>query len=111
MKFAYIQIQDFPVQVEVLENPAIRQTSIVIGGMPHDEGTVYSCSPSARVDGVQLGMPLRQAEQLSPHATFLPLSRELYNQFHKNLLGVTLSLLAVPRIKCSGTDPPRRLGI
>ena len=88
MKIAYIQIQDFPVQVEVLENPAIRQTSIVIGGMPHDEGTVYSCSPSARVDGVQLGMPLRQAEQLSPHATFLPLSRELYNQFHKNLLEV-----------------------
>jgi DNA polymerase-4 len=86
MKIAYIHIQDFPVQVEVLENPAIRQTAVVIGGMPHDEGTVYSCSPAARVDGVQLGMPLRQAEQLSPRATFLPLSRDLYNQSHKNLL-------------------------
>ena len=86
MKIAYIHIQDFPVQVEVLENPAIRQTSVVIGGMPQDEGTVYSCSPAARVDGVQLGMPLRQAEQLSPHATFLPLSRDLYEQSHKNLL-------------------------
>ncbi len=88
MKIAYIHIQDFPVQVELLENPAIRQTAIVIGGMPDDEGTVYSCSPAARVDGVQLGMPLRQAEQLSPHATFLPLSRELYDQSHKNLLEV-----------------------
>jgi len=86
MKIAYIHIQDFPVQVEILENPTIRQTAVVIGGMPHDEGTVYACSPAARIDGVQLGMPLRQAEQLSPQATFLPLSQVLYDQTHKGLL-------------------------
>ena len=80
MKIAYIHIQDFPVQVEILENPSIRQTAVVIGGMPHDEGSVYACSPAARIDGVQLGMPLRQAEQLSPQALFLPLSQDLYNQ-------------------------------
>ncbi|MFQ5923623.1 MAG: hypothetical protein ACE5M4_12345, partial [Anaerolineales bacterium] len=32
------------------------------------------------------GMPLRQAEQLSPQATFLPLSHDLYDQAHKDLL-------------------------
>jgi DNA polymerase-4 len=88
MKIAYIHIQDFPVQVEILENPGLRQTSVVIGGMPHEEGTVYACSPAARIDGVQLGMPLRQAEQLSPQAVFLPLSHEIYEQSHKDLLEV-----------------------
>jgi nucleotidyltransferase/DNA polymerase involved in DNA repair len=86
MKIAYIHIQDFPIQVEILENPAIRQTSVVIGGMPDDEGTVYACSPAARIDGVQPGMLLRQAEQLSPQAAFLPLSQDLYDQAHKGLL-------------------------
>jgi len=86
MKIAYIHIQDFPVQVEILENPALRQTAVVIGGMPHDEGHVYACSPAARIDGVQLGMPLRQAEQLSPQAAFLPLAADLYDQAHKDLL-------------------------
>ena len=86
MKIAYIHIQDFPVQVEILENPALRQTAVVIGGLPHEEGTVYACSPAARIDGVQLGMPLRQAEQLSPQATFLPFSHDRYDQAHKDLL-------------------------
>ncbi|MFQ5942335.1 MAG: hypothetical protein ACE5JF_02155 [Anaerolineales bacterium] len=86
MKIAYIHIQDFPIQVEILENPELRQTAVVIGGLPQEEGTVYACSPAARVDGVQLGMPLRQAEQLSPQAAFLPLSQEVYEQAHKELL-------------------------
>ncbi|MCI0877218.1 MAG: hypothetical protein J4N76_11745, partial [Chloroflexi bacterium] len=86
MKIAYIRIQDFPVQVEILENPALRQTAVVIGGLPSDDGTVYACSPAARIDGVQQGMTLRQAEQLSPRANFLPLSRDLYRRAHKNLL-------------------------
>ena len=86
MKIAYIRIQDFPVQVEILENPALRQTAVVVGGLPSDEGTVYACSPAARIDGVQLGMGLRQAEQLSPKANFLPLSRDRYDEAQKNLL-------------------------
>ena len=90
MKIAFIHIQDFPVQVEILDNPALRQTAVVIGGLPSGEGTVYACSRAARIDGVQLGMTLRQAEQLSPRATFLPLSRDLYDRAHKTLLG-TLS--------------------
>lgn len=86
MKIAYIHIQDFTVQVEILENPSLRQTAVVIGGMPHEGGTVHACSPVARIDGVQLGMPLRQAEQLSPQAAFLPLSTDRYEQAHKDLL-------------------------
>ncbi len=88
MDIAYIQLEEFPVQVEILDNPNLRQTSIIIGGLPHEEGSVYACSPTARMAGIQRGMPLRQAEQLSPKALFLPIRQDRYDQAHKDLLDV-----------------------
>ena len=88
MKIAYVHVPDFAVQVELLSDPSLKQTSIVVGGEPHEGGTVYACSPAAQRDGIQYGMSLRQAEQLSPQAAFLPLSTEKYEQAQKDLLEV-----------------------
>lgn len=86
MKIAHLLVPDFPIQVELLGSPELRQRPVVIGGRPHEGGSVYACSPAARRNGVLNGMPLRQAEQLSPEALFLPTDAEGYRSAHRELL-------------------------
>jgi DNA polymerase-4 len=86
MKLAHVIIPDFTVQVEILANPSLRQKPVVIGGRPNEEGLVLACSPTARRDGVRVGMPLRQAQQVSPAATFLPTDESRYQGAHRGLI-------------------------
>ena len=86
MKIAHVLVPDFPIQVEVTDDPSLKKEAVVIGGKPHEDGTVYACSPKAQRHGVRIGIPLRQAEQLSPQATFLPADLERYRRFHKMFL-------------------------
>src|SRR3972149_9563093 len=56
MKLAHVLIPDFPIQVEILGNPSLRQKPVVIGGRPDQEGSVLACSPAARRGGMRGGM-------------------------------------------------------
>jgi DNA polymerase-4 len=86
MKLAHVLIPDFPVQVEVLGNPALLHRPVVIGGRPDQAGSVYACSPAAQRDGVRTGMSLRQAQQVSPQAVFLPVDEQKHQQAHQTLI-------------------------
>ncbi len=86
MKIAHVLIPDFPIQVEVLADPSLERKPIVIGGRPDDEGEVFARSPAAQRDGVEVGISLRQAEQLCPQAVFLPVDEAKYRQAHKGLI-------------------------
>lgn len=87
MKFIHVLVPDFPIQIEVLDKPALRRKPVVIGGRPEQGGCVYACSPAARRRGVQPGIALRQAEQLAPEAIFLPIAAERYDAAHQALMG------------------------
>jgi len=86
MKLAYVLIPDFLIQVEILKNPSLRHRPMVIGGRPQQPGSVVACSPAARRDGVRLGMSLRQAQQVSSGALFLPADEAAYQQAHSTLI-------------------------
>ena len=86
MKLAHVLIPDFPIQVEILGNPSLRQKPVVIGGRPEEEGSVLACSPAARRDGVRGGMSLRQAQQVCPTAYFLPADVAKYQGAHRGLI-------------------------
>jgi len=86
MKIAHVLAPYFACQVERLDDPSLAGKSLVIGGQPWEKGMVYSCSSEAVEDGVYNGMPLRQAEQLCPQATFLPVNEERYQEVHRRLL-------------------------
>ncbi|MHB8572736.1 MAG: DNA polymerase Y family protein [Candidatus Dormibacteria bacterium] len=51
---------------------ALRERPLVVGGYPWERGEVAAACPRALEDGVRVGMGLRQAEQLCPGATFMP---------------------------------------
>lgn len=86
MKLAHILMPYFPCQVERLDDPSVATKPLVIGGQPWEKGMVYCCSAEAARDGVRPGMPLRQAEQLCPHAIFLPINEKRYQEVHRELL-------------------------
>lgn len=86
MKIAHVLIPNFPIQVEVLADPGLKRRPVVIGGQPDDEGVVYARSPAAQRERVQIGIPLRQAEQLSPQAVFLPIDEAKYQRAHEGLI-------------------------
>jgi len=86
MKVVHVLLQRFPCQVEVLEDSSLAGKPLVIGGNPWEKGVVYDCSSEAVEDGVYPGMPLRQAEQLSPKAIFLPVGEAKYHELHRVLL-------------------------
>lgn len=86
MKITHVLVPYFPCQVERLDDPSLAGKPLVIGGQPWEKGKVYSCPPEASGDGVHPDMPLRQAEQLCPHAIFLPINEERYQEVHRQLL-------------------------
>jgi DNA polymerase-4 len=86
MKLAHVLIPDVPVQVEILGDAGLRHRPVVIGGQPDEHGPVIACSPAAQREGVRIGMPLRQAQQLSPGAVFLPNDGARYERAHRALV-------------------------
>jgi len=86
MKVAYAFVPHFPVAVERREDPSLKGMAVVIGGLPHERGSVYELSPEAFDQGLRVGMSLRQAEELCPEAIFLPTREERYTAAFEEML-------------------------
>ena len=68
----HLDMDAFFVNVELLENPALRGEPIIVAPLG-PRSVVCSASYEARAHGVRSGMPLSRARNLSPNATVLPL--------------------------------------
>ena len=86
MKIAYVFVPHFPLAVEEREDASLRGQAVVVGGLPHERGNVYEVSPEALGQGVEVGMSLRQAEELCPEAIFLPMRVERYTSAFEEML-------------------------
>jgi DNA polymerase-4 len=86
MKIAYVFVPHFPVAVERRENPPLKGQALVIGGLPHERGSIYELSPEAFEQGVRKAMSLRQAEELCPEAMFLPTREGEYTSAFEEML-------------------------
>lgn len=78
----HLDMDAFFVNVELLENPALRGEPIIVAPLG-PRSVVCSASYEARAHGVRSGMPLSRARNLSPNATVLPL-RGLLARRHGN---------------------------
>ncbi|HUW95311.1 MAG TPA: DNA polymerase Y family protein, partial [Anaerolineae bacterium] len=86
MKIAYVLVPHFPLEVDKREDPSLEGRAVVIGGLPHERGNVYEVSPEALEQGVEVGMSLRQAEELCPEAVFLPTGEGRYASAFEEML-------------------------
>jgi DNA polymerase IV len=64
-------VPGFGITVEMSRLPELRSRPVVLGGLPHQRGTVREASFLAQQSGVRIGMALSQAHQQCPDAAFL----------------------------------------
>ena len=84
----HCDLDAFFAAVEQLDRPELRGRPVIVGGDPRSRGVVATCSYEARRYGVRSAMPLAQARRLCPHAVFLPVRRERYEQVSRQVFAI-----------------------
>jgi DNA polymerase-4 len=84
----HLDLDAFFAAVEVLENPALADKPVVVGGRPQERGVVSAASYPARVFGVRSAMPTAQALRLCPQAVLLPPRHALYQQYSRRVMAI-----------------------
>ena len=82
----HLDMDAFFVNVELLENPALRGEPIIVAALG-PRSVVCSASYEARAHGVRSGMPLSRARNLSPNATVLPLRGD-YRHYSRAVMAI-----------------------
>jgi DNA polymerase-4 len=75
-----MDLDSFFVSVERLQNSALNNRPVIIGGLS-DRGVVASCSYEARRYGVHSAMPMKQARLLCPDAIFIRGDSQRYSDY------------------------------
>ena len=76
----HIDVSDFPVAVERVLEPRLRQRPVVVAVQTATRALVAALSREAASQGVQRGMPLPQARKYCRDLTVLPPNEELYSR-------------------------------
>src|SRR5438034_9437169 len=71
MRTACVVVSHFAVEIERLEQPALRGRPVVVGGAPEERKEVQDCSAEAMARGVRTGMALREALSRCADAVFV----------------------------------------
>src|ERR671919_460721 len=80
-RILHVDLDAFFVEVCRQRHPELREVELlVVGGRRDQRGVVQSASYGARKHGVHAGMPIAEAVQLCPAATFFQGSFEHYRE-------------------------------
>jgi DNA polymerase-4 len=99
---AHLDLDAFFAAVEELENPALREKPLVVGGDPHGRGVVSTANYVARTYGIHSAMSAAEALRRCPHAVFVRPRHALYGQYSRAVWETVAEL--VPRIERTGLD-------
>ncbi|MGZ3143387.1 DNA polymerase IV [Lentzea chajnantorensis] len=96
----HVDLDQFIAAVEVLRDPSLRGTPVVVGGNgdPAERAVVATASYEARAFGVHSGMPLRTAFKKLPDAVFLPVDHALYESASADVMAVLRSFPVVVEV-------------
>lgn len=76
-----LDLDTFFVSVERLLDPSLIGQPVIVGGRPGQRGVVTAASYEVRALGVRSGMSLTQAQELAPHAVYLPTRHGVYGEY------------------------------
>src|SRR5213595_3365482 len=102
MIVAHLDLDAFYAAVEELENPALREQPLVVGGDPHGRGVVATANYVARRFGIRSAMPCAEALRRCPHATFVRPRMSLYRDYSREVWSLVREV--VPTVEQAGID-------
>ena len=98
---AHLDLDAFFAAVEELEEPALREVPLVVGGDPHGRGVVATANYRARAFGIRSAMSCAEALRRCPHATFVRRGTRLPAVLPR---GVGVVREVVPAVERTGLD-------
>lgn len=102
MIVGHVDLDAFFAAVEELENPALRDVPLVVGGDPRGRGVVATANYRARAYGIRSAMSCAEAARRCPHATFVAPRHSLYRQYSNAVWEAVGGV--VPAIERTGLD-------
>ncbi|CAN5805730.1 hypothetical protein BH20ACT14_BH20ACT14_12160 [soil metagenome] len=99
---AHLDLDAFFAAVEELEDPALREEPLVVGGDPHGLGVVATANYIARAFGIHSAMSSAEALRRCPHAVFVRPRHSLYKQYSRAVWQTIAEI--VPRLERTGID-------
>ncbi len=99
---AHLDLDAFFAAVEELEDPALREQPLVVGGDPHGRGVVATANYIARAFGIHSAMSSAEALRRCPHAVFVRPRHSLYKQYSRAVWQTIAEI--VPRLERTGID-------
>ena len=99
---AHLDLDAFFAAVEELEDPALRDKPLVVGGDPHGRGVVSTANYHARQFGIHSAMSAAEALRRCPGAVFLRPRHALYRQYSRVVWDTVAEI--VPRVERTGID-------
>ena len=84
----HIHIPAFPIAVERVCRPGLRDRPVVVAPLHSERGLILSVSSEARQEGIFKGMPLGKAKKYCPGLTVLPPNPELTGRASQVLAGM-----------------------
>src|SRR4051795_5817953 len=102
MIVAHLDLDAFYAAVEELENPALREQPLVVGGDPHGRGVVATANYVARRFGIHSAMSCAEALRRCPEAVFVRSRHSLYREYSRTVWETIRGV--VPTVEQTGID-------
>jgi DNA polymerase-4 len=99
---AHVDLDAFFAAVEELEDPALHDVPLVVGGDPRGRGVVATANYVARRYGIRSAMSCAEALRRCPHAMFVRPRHSLYRQYSSAVWEAVAGV--VPAIERTGLD-------
>jgi DNA polymerase IV len=99
---AHLDLDAFFAAVEELENPALREAPLVVGGDPHGRGVVSTANYVARRYGIHSAMSASEALRRCPHAVFVRPRMSVYREYSRAVWDTVARV--VPAVERTGLD-------
>ena len=86
--FLHVDLDAFYASVEQRDNPELQGKAVIVGGSANGRGVVSACSYEARAYGVHSAMPASEARRRAPHAIFLPVRMQRYQEVSRSIMQI-----------------------
>jgi DNA polymerase-4 len=95
---AHLDLDAFFAAVEELEDPALREVPLVVGGDPRGRGVVATANYVARRFGIHSAMSCAEALRRCPHAVFVRPRHGVYSEYSRAVWDTVRSVVPLDEV-------------